>query len=539
VPNPTAAGLSAPTTLSSTPPIPSSGGSTAAPTALTTETEDGEGKKPTDDELSELDREKERIESEEDLIRQMRLDLAYREAVTAAGRQKNVEQRRSISLHRSGATASSVTSSTNPEDPELRRYKDRVAELERERDTRNANPDISPPPAAAAAAKPQTMRITLSAPRPFSAEDTTVSIRQWIRTVDDYFETTELANGRKLSEADKAVYVKPLIVGKARDFLDTSTRIPWSGSSQGVASAIALGLVADWVTLKVTLLSLFQPFNVKERARDELDKLTSRKFASITTYYLEFNRILNPISDDMNESDKLHRFKRGLPLKYQQKIDEEKAETVVDAVAVAMRYETLLLQYATPQFPYSTNQGSGLSRFGNGNRFTTGSGNQMNSNRFARPTAQPRTELSALSVMANAENEEAYELQHYHRTATGDDRDREEKNMQSMAMMQTNNRSFSNSNFIPASRSGTGTGTGTGTNRYPMSKEERDRLMREGRCFACKEVGHRSSDPQCKVRNYANSRDRSRMTAGGSNFTPSSNTNVSSGQGKDGAHRRL
>lgn len=221
-------------------------------------------------------------------------------------------------------------------------------------------------------------------------------------------------------------------------------------------------LRVNWATFKEQLLTRFRPIEASKTARTMLNTL--KQTGTVSDYCNTFFRQLQLI-DDMAMADQIDRFTRGLKFSIAQEVDMHDPKTLEAAMNLAQRADLRLRNR----------------RF---NTFGTAPYNSYSGNRYHSVT---RTVDSGPAPM---------ELGSIEETKDGDNEYQEEDFFESEASlnaMQGDNRNSRN-----------------GNSRVPnLSKEDYQRLRREGKCFRCRQTGHVGR--LCpKLHKDSNNRDRSK-----------------------------
>jgi hypothetical protein len=177
----------------------------------------------------------------------------------------------------------------------------------------------APPPRGAHTARPKL------APPSTYAGSAGAALDNWLRELQQQFEWYAIADdGGRLALA--AAHLR----GTALDWWHALAVRPtsWSTDVQGAPSFLT------------ALRARFQPVNSAQTARMQLDEL-KQGTRSVQEYITQFNALLARVPD-MAESDRLHRFVKGLRGNIAAQLRVQGVATLYDAVQMAARVGTLL-----------------------------------------------------------------------------------------------------------------------------------------------------------------------------------------------------
>jgi hypothetical protein len=233
----------------------------------------------------------------------------------------------------------------------------------------------------------------------------------------------------------------------------------------------------SWRWYQDKLRRQYQPFNKLQVIRDQLVKLKQGN-DSLVGYQQAFIRLAGMISD-MPDSEKLGYFRRGLKPELALEIDKaDGVMTYERATGLAAKIESAVNTLHHSKAPiYSNNWDKaavGKYKLPNSNYSGSSSsssyGSGSSSSNFKGPSTQSITKLNELSIEDN------------HDRAEG------EGGGEIVTLNAMNN-------------------------FKKLSPEERTKLMKEGKCFYCREVGHRSKECPKKNKNNSKSTDQGKGEA--------------------------
>jgi hypothetical protein len=243
----------------------------------------------------------------------------------------------------------------------------------------------------------------------------------------------------------------------------------------------------NWDEFVSRLHTRFRPIQAAMLARQKLDKLRMREGNSVNAYIGAFHSITMPIVD-MSESDRIHAFARGLSQRLAAKVWERNPQTLQDAIDYAVTAE------ATGVFAFrGAMYGNNSSHSGSYRSSSTNAGNHGSApmdlshiavDEFLAEEAHSDTGLQVLSSTAAQATSTSSRLD-------------VEALIQAAVEQRVNAMMSSNSSSSGGFRSNNHRSAGA-KNRIPgLTSEEIAKLMKENKCFRCKQVGHRKDDPKC------------------------------------------
>lgn len=235
--------------------------------------------------------------------------------------------------------------------------------------------------------------------------------------------------------------------------------------------------VSNWKDMKEKMEERWQPATLSKLARSRLDSLRQR--STVVDYHNEFLSIVVHI-DNMTEEEKLHAFTRGLHPRLREKLEtgDKEYTTLQEAVNAATLTEDRRRQFMQTQFPahrftFQRNTPFTPSAAASSNSTSTpmeishitssdSDCNELWSDSVATPTAAAAAAPTSAPVNVEA-------------TAVI---------KQLLNAMQGH--SFGRPKHAPNKNRG-------GRPLTKLTAEEREKCMREGRCFRCRETGHMSN----------------------------------------------
>jgi hypothetical protein len=325
--------------------------------------------------------------------------------------------------------------------------------------------------AAAAVAAPRAVSKLKAPPAPVFRGDVGVAVDTWLRGMRklfDFYGNSEFA--------DDAARVK-----YAAMHLEGSALLWWEGHPQRAT-------IATLAAFEAALHQRFRPIEADHIARERLAGMKQR--GRVSDYADRFQRELLPIKD-MAAADQVAYFLRGLDAHLQAKAREKKPTTLGDAVNAAVEAEA----YA---------------RDSTGRAYAP-----RGSSYYASNAAASSASAHAPMDISNVNQEEATVEEYYEQeAASGPSRAsasvaaaspasaiaRADPSAALLAMMQDMQQRL---NALSSGAGGSGPprqGDGSAANRGAqdrvpgLSREDIDRLRREGRCFKCKKAGHTKRD---------------------------------------------
>lgn len=306
------------------------------------------------------------------------------------------------------------------------------------------------------------------------------SVDEWIRYMERYMIETGVP------EVSKAKYAMFYLVGPALRWYETITR-------ECLLSAVEVD-IGTWPWMKKKLLMQYRPFNRKQIARERLATLRQTSFSSLSAFISAFQDLVGQC-DDMSTADQIAYFTRGLKDSLQREI-----ERVVSVPAFGYTPQLHYYMEAATRFDridqrYASRMSAMRQAAGWRAHRPQQQQHGVSVHRF-RPNQQARTEVNALAA-ASAGFAGSADVRD-HGGAVGDEPGESADDDPSLHALTTG-----------------------------MSRDERMRLMRERRCFICKQQGHQARE--CK----------SSMAASFRSAASASSSSFSSSSGKGRAHERV
>jgi hypothetical protein len=242
----------------------------------------------------------------------------------------------------------------------------------------------------------------------------------------------------------------------------------------------------DWATFVDRLHTRFRPIQASMLARQRLDKLRMREGTSVNGYIGQFHAITMPITD-MGPNDLIHAFARGLTHRLASKVWERNPKTLQEAIDYAVIAEASGL-YAFRGTHPAANHSSGYRSMPSSSSSNMGSA-PMDLNHIAFDLSDEAEPLngsdgSASSTQAGSGSSSRTDVEALVQAAV---------DQRLNAMM--SNVKFGNGGY----RAGRGSSSSSSSKDHVPGLKSEDivRLMKENRCFRCKQVGHRKDDPKC------------------------------------------
>jgi hypothetical protein len=227
-----------------------------------------------------------------------------------------------------------------------------------------------------------------------------------------------------------------------------------------------------WKEFLLRLYARYRPIHAAQTARRHLDLLRQKAGQSVNTYCNSFQTILTAI-DDMSQADQVHHFINGLQPALMTKVMEKHVTTLRDAIDAAVSLEGII--------GFARHSGGGTA--GNSSAYT-GYRGQFGSSTASANTSSPM-EISHVATSDDEGNGESDSVGTA-AAATGTVPSMDVFLSRIGAMMDQRinalSQGSSSSSHKPWIRN---------SNRVPgMKPGEIDRLMREHKCFRCKQPGH-------------------------------------------------
>lgn len=242
----------------------------------------------------------------------------------------------------------------------------------------------------------------------------------------------------------------------------------------------------DWDAFVERLHTRFRPIQASMLARQRLDKLRMREGHNVNAYIGAFHSVTMPIRD-MTESDRIHAFARGLTQRLAAKVWERNPQTLQEAIDFAVTAE------ATGLYAFrgsSAHHGSNAGFRGSSSTSSSSMGsapmdlNHIAMEEFLFEDSSSNGGLEVLSSAAAA-------------PTTAPPRVDVEALVHSAVEQRLNAIMSNNSNFKSNNYNGSSRSFGSKNHVPGLKADEISKLMKENRCFRCKQVGHRKDDPKC------------------------------------------
>ena len=250
----------------------------------------------------------------------------------------------------------------------------------------------------------------------------------------------------------------------------------WFETQQASATPIA-----TWAEFEERFLKRYRPVKAEMAARQRLSQLKQRATTSVSAYASLFQSILSPITD-MSEKDKLFQFIQGLLPSIQIRMWEKEPLSLAEAINTAVSIEAMLSFGRHGVIPHGSGGGRNHGSASGGassSASSSGAGVHMDLSNVALGD-DSSAEVDLFAQWKAAEREEAAHVSSQERASASV--------MQAMqSQLQAIEHRLQSMSFAPKN--------GHADNRIPGLKgEEIKKLMKEGRCFRCKKVGHMKSD---------------------------------------------
>jgi hypothetical protein len=287
---------------------------------------------------------------------------------------------------------------------------------------------------------------------------------QWLVEVDRYF---TVAN---LPETD------------SRRVLIASTYLKDSAATWFSSIVAELGDQPSWSSFKKKFIVRWQPLAASKVARAALRKL--KHHHRVAGYNQEFQKILQQV-EDMSITDQIENYVHGLQPTIGVEVEREEPKSLSEAMEVAQRVELLNARHGTSK------------SYNNGNRFANSS--------YSRGRNQGSDDMDLSAIQMNAQDSSSSSSSssgNYENNSNGTAPDfNYESYLQFLGAMSFQNRNNNNNNTRRGGfRRDGGRPFNNNMNGYNptgprrqvdgLSREEFDRLSREGKCFKCQQTGH-------------------------------------------------
>jgi hypothetical protein len=291
-----------------------------------------------------------------------------------------------------------------------------------------------------------------------------LAVDHWLSEMDQQF--TYYSQGGTLTTDNQRIQF-------AAAYLDGIARQWWETQADRVT-------LNNWTDFVDRLHARFRPIQASMIARQRLDKLRMREGHNVNAYIGAFHAVTMPIQD-MSEKDRIHAFARGLTQRLAAKVWERNPSTLQEAIDYAVTAEATGVYAFRSTGHYGTNTGTTSVR---------GSSSASSSSMGSAPM-----DLTHIAMMEDYLIEEPTSnvgLDVPSSTAATPRVDVEA--LINSAVEQRVNAIMSNSSFKP---NGSRPPTGSKNHVAGLKGEEISKLMKENRCFRCRQVGHYKNDPKC------------------------------------------
>lgn len=299
--------------------------------------------------------------------------------------------------------------------------------------------------------------------KPYIMGSNDLTVDEWMEYVERYMDVTGT------SEAARCDFAMFYLGGAALSLMQGHRMNKLTSAAAGTATEVGFW---TWNWLKQKLRKQYQPFNKAQVIRDQLNRLRQGN-DSVNGYLQAFIQLAGQLGnysqltpDGLSDNEKLAYFRRGLNVNLGLEIDKADGDMTYErATGLAAKIESAVNSMANSKGhafsntlgkPTVTSKGrfspSSSSQASVGYGSGSGSSNSV-------PTAQTVTKLNEL--LNNGEEEEDT---------------REE-----------------------------GEGINLNAIFKKLSQEERSKMMKEGRCFFCREVGHITKNCPKRNKNYSKS----------------------------------
>jgi len=281
------------------------------------------------------------------------------------------------------------------------------------------------------------------------------TLRDWTGAVDRWLIACKISQGAEQ-------------VAQVSTFLDPSLGSWWDSVKDQIS---------DWASMKHKMEQRWQPASLSKLARYRLDAVRQR--GSVTDYHNEFLSIVMHIEPDkITEQEKLHSFMRGLHPRLRDRMENSDKEytDLQAAVNAATLFEERRRQFVQSQYPsnrftFQRNPSASSSVSSSNNTSTPMELSHMmvNESDFADLWSDPVPVAAAAAANSSPVNQEA-----------------------TAVLKQLLNVMHSRPFGRPPSGQKHHKDTSK-TGLPKLTKDEREKCMREGRCFRCREQGHMSN----------------------------------------------
>jgi len=268
---------------------------------------------------------------------------------------------------------------------------------------------------------------------------------QWLVELERYFTVVGLG------EADprRALFASTYLKDAASGWYISAVKEPDFGASP------------PWQLFKERFLTRFRPLAASRMARAAIRNLKHRY--KVAGYSQEFQKQMQLIPD-MSVADQIEFYICGLQTHLAQEVDREQPKSLAEAMEVAQRIELIT----------STRRGAATNQFGRTVPYYRNHGG------YASQTGGDQGDRMDLSAVRSGVDEGDFYYEN-----------EQEDQYQLSAMSYRGGRGRERGRAGPGGFFRSGGPNRGGKHSAPgMSKEEFDKLMKEGKCFKCKETGH-------------------------------------------------
>lgn len=315
----------------------------------------------------------------------------------------------------------------------------------------------------------------LMQPSPFHGTASS-NARQWLLEVERYFLATNVATDEK-----RILY--------ASTFLRDTASMWYFTISEELSASHA----PSWAEFKTRFLSRFQPIAASKVARAQLRLLKQRN--RVAGYSHEFLRLTHLIPD-MSLADQLESYMVGLHQDLAIEVEKKEPTTLLEAMEFAQRIELMTTgrRQAYGRLPGGYNFARSSS-----SSSSTSSYNNYHGGSSASNGSSDRMDLSAIRS-ADEDSDFMY----------GDEVPRPSSSMDTTLLSAAVEQVLKLNGMFQRGRSGPGGmnqrggrqgGGGFNYSKYGLSKDDFERLMKEGKCFKCKGTGHQARFCNVKPKN--------------------------------------
>lgn len=293
-----------------------------------------------------------------------------------------------------------------------------------------------------------------------------LAVDHWLSEMDQQF--TYYSQGGTLTTDNQRIQF-------AAAYLDGIARQWWETQADRVT-------LNDWAEFVTRLHARFRPIQASMIARQRLDKLRMREGHNVNAYIGAFHAVTMPIQD-MSVKDRIHAFCRGLTQRLAAKVWERNPTTLQEAIDYAVTAEATGVYAFRSAGHYGANTGTAGVR-----------GSSSSSSSFSSMGSAPM-DLTHIAMMEDYPADEPTSnvgLDVSSSSAATPHVDVEA--LINSAVEQRLNAIMSNSSF---KSNGSRPSAGSKNHVPGLKGDEISKLMKENRCFRCKQVGHYKNDPKC------------------------------------------